>query len=146
MECIPSLASNNNNLGIDLENDSNLVDESTLKSILNPEIYFSPKKFSDLDIELIRYLIVNTGRDIETGRLIMPCLWNKKLEHLLPNNFHLANCVLKSILKKYKKDIKTYILSLILFLFSFNFNLLSFNSIPPNFNAFLFILGCANLA
>ena len=104
MEGVLSLASNNNNVSIDVDRDSNFVDENTLQSVLNYETQLSPKKFSELDIELIRYLVVNTGRDIETGRLIMPCLWNKKLEHLLPNNFHLANCVLKSILKKYKKE------------------------------------------
>jgi hypothetical protein len=104
MEGVLSLASNNNNVSIDVDRDSNFVDENTLQSVLNYETQLSPKKFSELDIELIRYLVVNTGRDIETGRLIMPCLWNKKLEHLLPNNFHLANCILKSVLKKYKKE------------------------------------------
>ncbi|KAL7632973.1 UNVERIFIED_CONTAM: hypothetical protein RMT77_016683 [Armadillidium vulgare] len=34
----------------------------------------------------------------------MPLLWNKKLLQFLPNNFHLANSVLKSIHKKFSKQ------------------------------------------
>ncbi|KAG0427729.1 hypothetical protein DMUE_5879, partial [Dictyocoela muelleri] len=34
----------------------------------------------------------------------MPLLWNKKLVQFLPNNFHLAHSVLKSIYKKFSKQ------------------------------------------
>ena len=105
MECISSLAQNkNNNNNINLGDRDNFTDENTLYKLLDYDDFSSPKKFSELDLELINHLINQTELDNETGRLIIPILWNKKLKHLLPNNFHLANCVLKSTLKKYKNE------------------------------------------
>ena len=97
---ITSLAQINNT---SLELDEDLVNKN-LNDLLNYDSFECPKKFSELDMELIKHLITNTLVDMDTGRLIMPCLWNNKLIKFLPNNFYLANSVLKSILKKYKKE------------------------------------------
>ena len=40
----------------------------------------------------------------EENRLVLPALWNSKVEDLLPNNYWLAYNVLSSVLKKYGSD------------------------------------------
>src|ERR1700755_2924768 len=95
----------NKNINLNIENNINkdFEEENSLKSLLNYDNFENHKKFSELDIELIKYLIQNTNIN-ETGRLIMPLLWNKKLVQFLPNNFHLAHSVLKSTYKKFSKQ------------------------------------------
>ena len=56
---------------------------------------------SDQDKSLFNYIIENIERD-ESGRVIVPALWDRELEHLLAKNFDLANRVLQSTLRKFK--------------------------------------------
>ena len=56
---------------------------------------------SDQDKSLFNYSIENIERD-ESGRVIVPALWDRELEHLLAKNFDLANRVLQSTLRKFK--------------------------------------------
>ena len=78
-----------------------------MNQILNYEVYSESGKFSENDKELIRYLIENTKVD-ENNRLIMPCLFNIKLETFLPNNFQLAVSVLKSIKHKFIHQLEKF--------------------------------------
>ena len=57
----------------------------------------------ELNTKLLNYLFQNIKRS-ETGRIIMPLLWNSKVKNLLPRNFELAKSVLFSNIKKYGKN------------------------------------------
>ena len=57
----------------------------------------------ELNTSLIKYLLESVKRS-DTGRLIMPLLWNAKVKHLLGHNFDLARNILYSNLKKLKKN------------------------------------------
>ena len=59
----------------------------------------SNSDYSELDQTLFNYIINNIERD-QTGRIISPLLWNKKVEHLLAKKLKLAKCILFSTLKK----------------------------------------------
>ena len=58
---------------------------------------------TDLEIEYNKYVIENSYIN-ESGRLVVPALWDHKVIHRLPRNFNLAKSVLKSVFKKYKND------------------------------------------
>ena len=76
--------------------------QSILEDTLN--LYDEPtKEFSDLDNSLFQHVIDSISRDKE-GRLIAPALWDSDVEHLLSKNFHLAQSILKSTLRKLQKN------------------------------------------
>ncbi|XP_068214773.1 uncharacterized protein [Palaemon carinicauda] len=57
---------------------------------------------TDLNRKLIDFTLKNLFRETD-GRIRVPLLWNSKLSHLLKNE-RLAKLILKSTLKKHKKD------------------------------------------
>src|SRR5215469_13995143 len=61
------------------------------------------QSFTEEDKNLIKY-IINQAECHEDGRLILPCLWDEKVKHLLPNNYKLASNILKSNIKKLTRD------------------------------------------
>lgn len=94
-----------------IELDESKIDTATdevlndiCSSYLNLEVCAPDQKESDKNINLIKYVIDNTQRDSQSGRLIMPALWNQEVNHLLSTNLQLAKSVLQSNLKKYSKD------------------------------------------
>ena len=55
----------------------------------------------EADGVLIDFLVEETKR-LPDGRLCMPLLFNAKLKHLLPDNYNLAQMILRSLYKKYR--------------------------------------------
>lgn len=76
--------------------------EDHCNHFLNKEDNILDTLNSDADIKLVDYLLSNTTRK-EDGRLVMPLLWNCKVNHLLANNYNLAVKVLESSKKKLTK-------------------------------------------
>ena len=54
---------------------------------------------TEINKELAEYVLNNIERD-SSGRLIVPCLWNSNVEHLLPKNYYLAKNILDSTKSK----------------------------------------------
>ena len=69
---------------------------------MNFEDYCEPS-LSDEDKELVKF-VLNNAECHEDGRLILPCLWDKRVVNFLPNNYKLASNILKSTLKKLHKN------------------------------------------
>ena len=61
----------------------------------------SVEEYSKLDKSLFKYVLDNIERD-ESGRIVVPALWDKQAEHLLSDNFKLAHKILWSTYKKLK--------------------------------------------
>ena len=61
----------------------------------------SVEEYSELDKSLFKYVLDNVERD-ESGRIVVPALWDKQAEHLLSDNFNLAHKILWSTYKKLK--------------------------------------------
>ena len=59
---------------------------------------------SKFNQQLQKFVLESTERDPKTGRLIMPALFNKQMEHLLSPNINLAKQILQSNLKKFSKN------------------------------------------
>ena len=74
----------------------------SLKKLMNYEDYCEPS-LSDEDKELVKF-VLNNAECHEDGRLILPCLWDKRVVNFLPNNYKLASNILKSTLKKLHKN------------------------------------------
>ena len=60
-------------------------------------------KSRDIDDELNKFVLDTTYRN-ENGSLVMPLLWNQKVEHLLGRNENLSKRVLASNLKRLEKE------------------------------------------
>lgn len=58
---------------------------------------------SEQNRKIIEYVMKNYSRDSD-GRIVVPALWNDSVKHLLPNNFDLAEKIVRSLYKKLKKD------------------------------------------
>ena len=58
---------------------------------------------TDLNRKLIDFTLKSLSLEAD-GRIRVPLLWNGKLSHLLSKNENLAKVILKSTLKKHKKD------------------------------------------
>ena len=96
-------------------NDNGTINEAKLKKaaieIMEMEsnffINYDTETYEDsckeIDDNLIKYTFDNMNRNTE-GRLVMPVMWNPKISHLLAHNKELAIAILKSSLKKLKKD------------------------------------------
>ena len=54
------------------------------------------------DVNLNRFVLENALTT--KGCLNLPAIWNKSISHRLPNNFALAQNILKTSLKKYQKE------------------------------------------
>ena len=87
--------------------DENIIEfqglEEKCSDMLNVDTETSREDSVELNDKLIDYLLNSYTRD-ETGRLIMPLLWNGKVKHLLPRNYFLARNILFSTLKKHGKN------------------------------------------
>lgn len=96
---------------VSTENHGELVEEEVrgatgckLKDMLNQCVNLydeSVDKYTELDKSLFNYILENLERD-ESGRIIVPALWDKQAEHLLANNFKLASRILWSTYRKLK--------------------------------------------
>ena len=75
----------------------------SINKLMNYDNYTEEFSISDEDRGLVKLLIEN-AECYKDGRLVLPCLWNKEVEHKLPNNYKLASNILKSNLKKLNKD------------------------------------------
>lgn len=75
----------------------------SLNKLLNYDELESSSSHTDEDKNLVKF-VINEAECHEDGRLILPCLWDKKVENLLPNNYKLASNILKSNLKKLGKN------------------------------------------
>ena len=58
---------------------------------------------SELNDQLVSFCIDHTTRN-DDGRLVMPLFWNSKVSHLLGRNFNLSQMILKSNLRKLRKN------------------------------------------
>ena len=88
-----------------------IIDESTYEQLNNLYEQFvgSYEKNDDSSTTednklLISNILESISRDPTTGRLIVPALWKKDIEHLLSPNFKLASSILKSNAKRLSKD------------------------------------------
>ena len=61
----------------------------------------SVEEYSELHKSLFKYVLDNIERN-ESGRIVVPALWDKQAEHFLSDNFNLANKILWSAYKKLK--------------------------------------------
>ena len=75
--------------------------EQCSDNILNVDNGYSEGNFSEVNQDIINYVLSNTQR-AEDGRLIMPLPWNPDCCHLLGKNFNLSKKILYSNLKKLK--------------------------------------------
>ena len=60
-------------------------------------------KIENSEKEIIKSILDEISLD-ENNRIIVPALWDKRVIHLLPNNFWLCKNILNSIHKRYKND------------------------------------------
>ncbi|KAA0185479.1 hypothetical protein HAZT_HAZT004531 [Hyalella azteca] len=90
--------------------DPKIIDKAVddiLKGDSSPAMIYDSKMYEESDVEtdklLVQFVQTRTERD-ESGRLIMPLLWNDRSSALLSNNYELAKCVLKSNFKRFRHD------------------------------------------
>ena len=57
----------------------------------------------EIDQEITNFVLDNTYRD-DQGSLVMPLLWNEKVDHMLGQNINLSRSVLNSNIKRLQKD------------------------------------------
>ena len=89
-------------------NDIMKADKEQLLNIFNDVMnfdHFESGPMTKSDKNLVTYLLNIACRD-DSGRLILPCLWDKQVEHCLPNNFNLAFNILKSTVKKLSNNVE----------------------------------------
>ena len=86
-----------------LQTTTQALDEKC-NSFLNKEEYVAESSISNLNIDLCEFMIENTVRDSDTGRLLVPLPWNPKVKHLMDDNFKLAKKILDHNIKKLKRD------------------------------------------
>ena len=77
--------------------DAGLLDDELNKFLCLD--YESNSDLSEKDKELIEYLIKNCNVN-DSGRLVVPALWNSDVIDRLPNNYNLAYNILQSSTKK----------------------------------------------
>ena len=90
--------------------------QNATKHILDKLCYdtlnYDKEKFVDDSDEtnekLINFVLRNTTRN-DDGRLVMPLIWNHKVDHLLGKNRNLATQILKSNFKKLSKNSNEYL-------------------------------------
>lgn len=82
------------------------LSDRDLKQLYEEYIHEGPENgstISETSKELVNFVLNNISISHD-NRLILPALWNEKVKHLLPNNYHLSSNILHSIIKKYKPD------------------------------------------
>lgn len=57
----------------------------------------------EVNNKLSAHVLKNTTRE-ETGRLVMPLMWNSEVQHLLGHNYNVSKQILKSNFRKLSKD------------------------------------------
>ncbi|XP_068202978.1 uncharacterized protein [Palaemon carinicauda] len=82
---------------------TNHILEAECRNYLNYDQPECDEQTTDLNRKLIDFTLKNLFRETD-GRIRVPLLWNGKLSHLLSKNERLAKLILKSTLKKHKKD------------------------------------------
>jgi hypothetical protein len=70
-------------------------------NLLNCDTVYDPVE-SEINKKLINYTLRNTSRN-NTGRLVMPLMWNAKICHRLGQNYILSKQILQSNVRKLKK-------------------------------------------
>ena len=70
--------------------------------VLNVHRIPGDKIETEVNSELCNYVLSNTERQSD-GRLIMPLMWNREIEHLLARNYTLCQQILKSNFRKISK-------------------------------------------
>ena len=92
------------------------VDESVLqqalaaamKQQLDAVLPYENDQFNDnvaeIDRTLVQFVLENTTRAGDTGRIIMPLMWNADGASRISNNFALSKAILNSNFKKYKNS------------------------------------------
>ena len=81
--------------------------DEILESECNKYVNYDTENYNDESVELHDKLIDYTLNKIvtnEEGRIVVPLLWNGKVSHFLAKNQHLAKLILKSNLKKLRKN------------------------------------------
>ena len=81
--------------------------ESILESECDYYLNYDQKVYNDESAEINNQLIDFTLKNIQRkadGRIVVPLLWNGKVSHLLSKNERLSKLILKSNLKKFKKN------------------------------------------
>ena len=98
-----------NDEGDIIESELQKASDEVLERICNNTLNYDREQFldgflDDIDNErIINYVLDNTTRNSE-GRLIMPLIWNTKVDHLLGKNRNLALQILRSNFKKLSRD------------------------------------------
>ena len=91
--------------GLDAIGEANIefqAEETPVKVKIGQETHQNKDELTvEADGVLIDYLVEETKR-LPDGRLCMPLLFNAKLKHLLPDNYYLAQMILKTLYKKYR--------------------------------------------
>ena len=75
-----------------------------LSSYLNLDYKFDESANSEFENKIVKYVQENIEINEKTKRIIVPALFDPKLEHLLSTNNKLAHNILHSNLKKLRKD------------------------------------------
>lgn len=70
---------------------------------LNREINICESDQKECDVSSVNFLLNNISTNKE-GRLVIPLLWNSKVQHMLADNFNLASKMLLSNRKKLLKN------------------------------------------
>ena len=87
----------------DSDEPSDEVLDEACRQLLNEDQTPTESRESETNKRLISYVLDNTDRD-NSGRLIMPIMWNARNCHLLAHNYNLARNILMSNLKKLTKN------------------------------------------
>ena len=87
----------------ELENAADEILNHSYKYYVNYDDTCYEEENSEINTQLVQYCLDNTYSN-EEGRFVMPLLWNSKFCHLLGTNFKLAKLILKSNLKRLKKN------------------------------------------
>ena len=77
--------------------------ESECRNFINYDQTVYEEETMELNNQLINFTLKNMSRD-KDGRIQVPLLWNGKVAHWLSKNENLAQLILKSNLKKLKKN------------------------------------------
>ena len=96
-----------NDHGSIIESDLSRATEEILDNNYNKYANLDSGKIDNNSTEvnrnLVKFALNNAERDVD-GRIRMPLLWNTKVSHLTGNNYNLSKAILRSNLKKFKKD------------------------------------------
>ena len=101
----PSFSAVLDEQGENLDSKIERATEDILEDLCSNTLNYDKEKFSDevfANEKIVNHVLNNTARNSD-GRLVMPLIWNNKVDHLLGRNKNLATQILNSNFKKLSK-------------------------------------------